>query len=77
MTNTLKQIWRAWKRLAQAIGDFIARIVLVVFYFTVFAPFGLGVRLFGDSLRTRVHSGDSHWQKRETHDRVLKDALRQ
>lgn len=44
--TVLTSIWEMWKRIGRAIGDLIGRIVLTVFYFTIFAPFGVGVRLF-------------------------------
>lgn len=44
----MRKLWSLWKRFGQAMGDFIARLVLTLFYFTIFAPFGLGVRLWGD-----------------------------
>lgn len=50
---TLKKLWHAWKRVGQAIGDAIASVVLTLFYFTLFLPFGLGVRLFADPLEMR------------------------
>jgi hypothetical protein len=49
----LRSIWRFWKRIGQFIGDWIARVILTIFYFTIFAIFGLGVRLFSDPLTVR------------------------
>jgi hypothetical protein len=48
--DILRKVWHTWKRMGQFIGDLIARVVLTIFYFTVFLPFGLGVRLWGDPL---------------------------
>lgn len=45
--NTLSVVWAAWKRIGRFVGDLIARVVLTVFYFTVFVPFGLVTRLTG------------------------------
>jgi hypothetical protein len=73
----LKRIWAAWKRIGQFIGDFIARVVLSLFYFTLFAPFGIGVRLFGDPLDTRTKTNPSLWVDRSTRDLALEDARRQ
>jgi len=75
--NLLRRIWRAWKRLGQAINDFVARVVLTVFYFTIFAPFALGARLFSDPLDVKSRAHASGWVERETHDRALEDARRQ
>jgi len=57
-------LWQAWKRLGRAIGDLIGRLVLTVFYFTIFAPFGLGMR----ALRRRdsqASAWSGHWIRRE------------
>ena len=51
--ETLKKIWQAWKRFGQFLGDILARIVLTLFYFTLFLPFGIGVTFFSDPLHTR------------------------
>jgi hypothetical protein len=68
-----RRVWHAWKRIGQAIGDFIARIVLSVFYFTVFAPFGLAVRLFADPLDFK-HKAGSAWLQRSTNNLSLEDS---
>lgn len=69
--DTLRKIWAAWKRVGQAIGDFIARVVLTFFYFTIFAPFGLGVRLAKDPLQLKRRG--AQWDQRE----VVADNLEQ
>jgi hypothetical protein len=71
----LRKFWQTWKRIGQAIGDTIARIVLTVFYFTIFMPFALGVRLWGDPLAIRPH-GHTTWLERRTKDLTLKDSRR-
>lgn len=73
--NLLKRFWSAWKKLGQFIGDWLARIVLTVFYFTIFLPFGLGVRLFSDPLKIRA-GYPLQWQERKTHDLHIEDARR-
>jgi hypothetical protein len=45
--------WKRWKIIGNAYGDFQARLFAVLFYFTLFVPFALGVRLFGDPLNIR------------------------
>jgi hypothetical protein len=71
----LRKFWAGWKRFGQFMGDIIGRLVLTIFYFTVFLPFGVGVRLFGDRLdiRSRVSSG---WRERKTLDLTLDDSRR-
>jgi hypothetical protein len=49
----LQRLWRGWKRVARAIGDFQARVLLTLFYVVLIAPLGLIVRLFADPLRIR------------------------
>ncbi|RMG96095.1 MAG: hypothetical protein D6706_10790 [Chloroflexi bacterium] len=73
--SPLRKFWEAWKRFGQLIGDFVARIVLTIFYFTLFVPFGLGTRLFSDPLDLKPRS-ESHWQERTTKDNTLDDARR-
>jgi hypothetical protein len=51
--NVLKQLWRAWKRIAHKIGNFQSRVLLTIIYFVLVLPFGLCVRFFADSLRTK------------------------
>jgi len=72
---TLQMSWQAWKRIGQYIGDMIARVVLTIFYFTLFMPFGLGVRFFSDPLE--IHPGiHASWLERKTEDISIEDARR-
>jgi hypothetical protein len=71
----LRKAWRAWKRIGQFIGDAIGRVVLTVFYFTLFMPFALGVRLLGDPLALHPR-GPSKWLERTTKDLTLEDTRR-
>ena len=73
--EALRKFWEAWKRFGQLIGDFVGRVVLTVFYFTLFVPFGLGVRLFGDPLALS-RRGPGKWLERATHDLSLDDSRR-
>jgi hypothetical protein len=72
----LSKVWQIWKRIGQTIGDFIGRIVLTVFYFTLLAPFGLGVRLRGDPLAIKPSKHKVQWLERTTRDRTLIDVRR-
>ena len=75
MKYALSKFWMAWKRFGQFMGDLIGRLVLTIFYFTIFLPFGLGVRLFGD--RLGIKSGlKPKWLSRETLDLTLDQARR-
>lgn len=75
--ETLRKVWEAWKQFGRFIGDITARIALTVFYFTIFVPFGLGVRLLSDPLGTKRRRGSSLWLSRRTTDLTLPDARRQ
>jgi hypothetical protein len=63
----LRKLWQAWKRFGQFLGDILARVVLTLFYFTLFLPFGLGVTLFSDPLQTRKGVSRT-WLPREGQD---------
>ena len=73
--EALRKIWEAWKRFGQFIGDFVGRLVLTIFYFTLFVPFGLGVRFFGDPLSIRP-SHHTKWVDRTTNDLTVEDSRR-
>jgi len=77
MTDVLRKIWQVWKRLGRFVGDIIARILLTVFYFTVFVPFGMGVRLLSNPLRPEHGGGSSLWLHGSTIDLTLDHARRQ
>jgi hypothetical protein len=51
-------------------------VVLTIFYFTVFVPFGLGVKLFSDPLQIKTQP-DSFWRPRSTGDQTVTETLRQ
>lgn len=73
--EALRKAWQAWKRIGQFIGDAIGRVVLTLFYFTLFMPFALGVRFFADPLAMRSH-GRPKWLERRTLDLTLDDSRR-
>jgi hypothetical protein len=64
----LKRAQRTWKRLANTIGNFQARVLLTVFYGIIVFPVGIVARLFLDPLR--IKRSPMHWLNRadETHD---------
>jgi hypothetical protein len=49
----LRKLWQSWKAFGQWLGDQVARVFLVVFYFTVALPFGLLVRWTQDPLEVK------------------------
>ena len=60
----VRRLWERWKTIAQKIGTFQSRVLLIVFYFLILPPFGLGVRLFSDPLRLR-RQHHSQWLGKE------------
>jgi hypothetical protein len=72
----LSKLWNLWKQFGQFMGDVIARIFLTLFYFTIFAPFALVVRLFQDPLQLKAHGQTSFWLKREARETNLTEARR-
>jgi len=71
----LKRVWQAWKRIAHAIGNFQARVLLTIFYAVLVFPFGMWSRFFSDPLRIKTRptrwldhpdeAYDLHWAKRQ------------
>ena len=48
-----KRLWKWWVPRAHRIGNFQARLILTIFYFTMFMPLAILVRLFTDPLRIK------------------------
>lgn len=61
MRNKLKRALERWKIIAHKIGEFQSRLLLSVFYFVLFAPFAVGLKIFSDPLRLR---GSHGWMAR-------------
>jgi hypothetical protein len=58
-------------------GDIVGRVFLMIFYFTVALPFGVGVRLFGDPLDIKDKDKAASWIKRKAHEPSLETARNQ
>ena len=72
----VRKLWETWKRIGQQVGNFVARVVLTLFYFTLFMPFGVGVQLWSDPLRLKGSHEMSFWVGREPGEPSLDDARR-
>ena len=72
----LKKLWESWKAFGHFLGNLLARVVLSIFYFTIFVPFGLGVRWLSDPLQIKTRP-DSLWRPRSTGDQTLPEIGRQ
>ncbi len=67
MKALVARAWHGWMALAPAIGNFQARVLLTLVYFTWLLPFGLLARLFTDPLDVRGRgepAGATGWKKR-------------
>jgi hypothetical protein len=72
----LKKLWEGWKAFGHFLGNLLARVVLSIFYFTIFVPFGLGVRWLSDPLQIKTKP-TSLWRPRSTGDQILTEVGRQ
>ena len=72
----IRKLWEKWQAFGRWLGNLLARIVLSIFYFTVFVPFGLGTSLFSDQLRIKTKP-KKFWQMREAVSDSLDLARRQ
>lgn len=70
-----QKIWEGWKRIGGFIGDFIGRLILTIFYFTLVLPFGLLMRMFRDPLSIR-RTGPPSWHVRDEDDATVEAARR-
>ena len=77
MRNRLRLIFAAWREISVAIGNFQARLILTVMYFTVVLVFSALTRLFLDSLGMRRQPRDSAWVPRQPVNTELGSARRQ
>ncbi len=59
----LKRLWDGWMRFSHVFGSFMSRLIFSVLYFTVFLPYGIGVRLFSDPLDMKSQPKETGWRK--------------
>ena len=57
MKAIFKSLFARWKIIAHKIGEFQSRLILSVFYFVIFAPFALGLKMFSDPLQLKGFHG--------------------
>lgn len=76
-SSVVRRAWESWKRVARAIGDFQARVILVLFYFVALGPFALVVRWTSDPLAIKAATPKG-WRVREAgKDSPMERATRQ
>lgn len=73
MSGKLRMALERWKVIAHKIGEFQSRLILSVFYFVVFAPFALGLKIFSDPLQLRAFHG---WTARSEEDAPAAESSR-
>lgn len=76
MKTVVTHAWRSWSELGRYIGDFQARLLLTLLYFTWIVPFGLLVRLSSDPLDIRRVPQSTGWKKRAVQHKDDLQALR-
>lgn len=74
--SLIPNFWQGWKAFGHFLGDWLARVALTIFYFTILIPFGLGVRLLADPLAIK-NKATPFWRPRTTGDQKLEQVLRQ
>jgi len=72
----LKKGWQRWLEISQMAANFLGRIIVTLFYFTIMLPFSIGVTFFGDPLKLKDRT-DNHWMSREAVNDHLESAKRQ
>jgi hypothetical protein len=58
-------------------GNFQGRLILLLVYFTIVAPFGIINSFFRDPLHLKKPTGDSFWFTRTPPEEKIEDARRQ
>jgi len=77
MRQYLRAAWQGWKRIAEKIGHFQAKVLWGLLYFVVVAPFAVGMKIFSDPLRLKKKPSDSWWVDRPRQTLTVEDAHRQ
>jgi len=63
MKKSLSKIWAGWKKFAHILGRVNTEIILFLFYYLIFTPFGLATKLFGFDPLSKKGRGKSGWQE--------------
>ncbi len=67
LPRLLAPVYRVWMTMALALGFVMTRVILSLFYYTLFTPLGLGMRLFGKDLLDEKldRSSPTYWKPKE------------
>ncbi|UCD16691.1 MAG: hypothetical protein JSV44_09550 [Candidatus Zixiibacteriota bacterium] len=63
MKSLFKKIWTGWKKFARTLVRIQLEIILFLFYFGIFMPFGLMLKLFRHDPLNLRHKGNSSWRE--------------
>ena len=62
----LRPVEKAWMAMAEALAFVNTRIILTIFFYLIFTPIGLVLRMFKDPLNRKLHDGNmSYWIRRQ------------
>ena len=75
MSQILRVAWDRWQIIAHINGDYVARVLVNLFYFTILVPFALGVKYLADPLASR--SATAQWLNRKAVGAKLDEARSQ
>ena len=75
----LEPIYIIWMRLALVLSWINTRLILLIMFYLIFTPIGLGMRLFGVDLLDRKidKSKNSYWKKKEKREPSISNYERQ
>lgn len=62
MKKFFSTLWELWKKFGRLLGLINTEIILFIFYFLIFAPMGLIMRLFGHDLLNLKAKKQSSWK---------------
>jgi len=65
MRVIFRNIWNGWKKFAHAVGRINTEIIIFLFYYLIFTPFGLITKLFGFDPLCKKLKGNSNWREIE------------
>jgi hypothetical protein len=74
--SILRVAWDRWQIIGHINGDYVARLIVNLFYFTILVPFAVGSKIFTDPLELRK-SVTAHWKERKAVGATVKDAQSQ
>jgi hypothetical protein len=75
--SLFSKLWARWKAFAFRMGGFQGRLILLLFYFTILAPFGIVSSLFRNPLKLRNPAVSSFWFPMQAADKEIEEARRQ